>query len=105
IVATGSAKFQKVMSSIAEVAVPWNRVLPEIQPQSARMGDRPAVAEANSATRITPDTYSGVAVEAMAMVDSTRSSFDPSGMPDRTPSSSEVGTITSITASISHAVW
>jgi hypothetical protein len=69
------------MSSIADVAVPWNRVLPEIQPQSARSGDRPAVAEAKSAMKITPETYSGVAVVAMAKVDSTRSVRLPSRMP------------------------
>ena len=57
-----------------------------------------------SATRITPETYSGVAVEAMEKVDSVRSVAEPSRIPDSTPRSSAVGTITSITASISQPV-
>ena len=104
-VITGRAKFQKVMSSMALVAVPMNRVLPSIQPQEARIGERPVVAEAKSATRITPETYSGVAVEAMEKVDSTRSVREPSRMPDSTPRISDVGTMTSMTASISQPVW
>jgi hypothetical protein len=93
------------MLSMAEVAEARNSVFfGSIRPYSARIGDRPVEAVARSATRITPETYSGVAVEAMEKVDSVRSVAEPSRIPDSTPRSSAVGTITSITASISQPV-
>ena len=93
-VMTGRKKFMKVIFSIALVAVPGNSVLPEIQPHSASTGETPAVAEAKSAIRTTPDTYSGVAVVTMATPDNARSVRLPSRMPARTPRISELGTIT-----------
>ena len=60
--------------------------------------------EASSTTKITPDTYSGVALVAMEKVDSTRSVREPSRIPAKTPISSATGTITSITANISQPV-
>ena len=86
---------------MAEVAEPRNRVLPSIQPQSARIGERPNLEEASTAMKITPDTYSGVAVVAMEKVDSDRSSFDPSRIPASTPTISAEGTISNNTHSIS----
>ena len=103
-VITGRVKFQKVMSSVAEVAVPRNRVRRPSMPSRFTSHDRSTVVEAKTATRITPETYSGVAVVAMAAVDSTRSVRLPSRMPASTPMISELGTITSITASISQPV-
>jgi hypothetical protein len=69
-------------------------VRPSIQPFSASQGEMPAVEEARSTMKMTPDTYSGVAVEAMAKVDRERSVRLPSRMPARTPTSSAAGTIT-----------
>ena len=43
--------------------------------------------------KMTPDTYSGVAVEAIEATDSVRSVREPSRMPARMPISSEIGTI------------
>ena len=103
-VMTGREKFQKVILSMALVAVPMNRVLPSIQPHSASMGEMPPVAEARRAMKITPETYSGVAVVTMATVESTRSVREPSRMPDSTPKRSEAGTMTSITDIISQPV-
>ena len=77
-----------------------NRVLPEIQPCSASHGDSPVVVEAKRAISTTPETYSGVAVEAMEKIDNPRSSRDPSRIPDSTPIRSEAGTMTIITQSI-----
>jgi hypothetical protein len=54
-----------------------NKVLPSIQPIDASRGEIPVVAEAKRAMKITPETYSGVAVVAMAKVDRTRSVRDP----------------------------
>jgi hypothetical protein len=51
--------------------------------------------------KITPETYSGVAVVAIEATDSERSVRDPSRMPARMPTKSEIGTITSMTNSIS----
>ena len=103
-VRTGRAKFQKLMSSMALVAVPMKTVLPSINPASTSIGDRPVVGDARMAIRITPETYSGVAVETIEKADSTRSVPEPSRMPESTPSSSETGTISNITASISQLV-
>ncbi len=78
------------------------RVLPSIQPCSASQGESPVVVEAKSAISTTPETYSGVAVDAMEKIDSPRSSREPSRIPESTPIRSEVGTITIIiTQSIS----
>src|SRR5579859_121847 len=56
--------------------------------------------EAKMTVKMTPDTYSGVAVEAIEATDSVRSVREPSRMPARIPTSSEIGTITSRTQSI-----
>ena len=77
--------------------MPWNSVLSLIQPQLWTSGDRPIIGEARRAMNTTPETYSGVAVLAMATVDSTRSVRLPSRIPASTPMISEVGTITIIT--------
>ena len=50
--------------------------------------------------KMMPDTYSGVAVEAMERTERMRSSRDPSRMPASTPISSEQGTMTIITQNI-----
>jgi hypothetical protein len=62
------------------------------------------VDEAKSAMNTTPDTYSGVAVDAMAKVDSARSVREPSRMPASTPTTSAIGTITIRTHSINMPV-
>src|SRR3954453_17045016 len=56
--------------------------------------------EAKTTVKMTPDTYSGVAVEAIEAIDRTRSVRDPSRMPARMPTSSDTGTITPSTQSI-----
>ena len=58
----------------------------------------------NIAIKITPETYSGVAVVVIAKVDSVRSVRDPSRMPATTPTINALGTITSITQNMSFAV-
>src|SRR4051812_1604951 len=56
--------------------------------------------EAKMTVKMTPDTYSGVAVDAIDATDSVRSVREPSRMPARMPISSEIGTITNSTQSI-----
>ena len=48
----------------------------------------------------TPETYSGVEVVAMEITERTRSSREPSRMPESTPMTSATGTITAITQNI-----
>ena len=81
----------KVALSIAPVAVPLNQRSPTAE-------------EAKTAIRITPETYSGVAVVVMAKVDNVRSVRDPSRIPANTPSSKAEGTISTMTQNISFAV-
>src|SRR5690606_30868300 len=50
--------------------------------------------------KMTLDTYSGVAVEAIEATDNALSVRDPSRMPASTPMSSETGTITASTQNI-----
>ena len=101
IVRTGKKKFQKVASFIALVADPKNRVLLSIHPHSANTGDIPNFDDASTAIKITPETYSGVAVVAIEKVESDRSSRVPSRMPARTPTIKAEGTIRSRTKNIS----
>ena len=54
--------------------------------------------------KMTPDTYSGVAVVAMEKVESVRSVRDPSRMPARTPTISAMGIMTTMTQNMSFAV-
>lgn len=69
------------------------------------MGEMPrTVAEAKITMKMTPETYSGVVVVTMAKPDRMRSVQEPSRIPDSTPRSSAVGTITIITQSISQEV-
>ena len=103
-VRTGRVKFQKVMSSIAERDEPRNSVRPSIQPFSASQGDSPAVDDARRMMKITPETYSGVAVEAMEMVERVRSVRLPSFMPARMPMIRAAGTMTEKAMSISQPV-
>ena len=56
--------------------------------------------EAKMTVKMTPDTYSGVAVEAIEATESTRSVRDPSRMPARMPIKSDTGTITANTQNI-----
>src|SRR3569623_2517595 len=60
--------------------------------------------DAKMTVKMTPDTYSGVAVEAIEATDSTRSVREPSRMPARMPISSEIGTITASTQNINNPV-
>src|SRR5690606_30327377 len=60
--------------------------------------------EANMTVKITPETYSGVAVVAMEATESVRSVRVPSRIPARMPISSEIGTITAITQNINMPV-
>ena len=90
-VSTGRKKLLKLASSIAPVAVPLNHLSPTAE-------------EAKTAIRITPETYSGVAVVTMAKVESDRSVREPSRIPASTPRSSAEGTISIITQNISLAV-
>ncbi len=87
-VSTGRKKFSKFALSIADVAVPLNHF-------------NPTAEEAKTAIKITPDTYSGVAVVVMEKVDRVRSVFDPSRIPASTPIISADGTISTITQNIS----
>ena len=50
--------------------------------------------------KMTPETYSGVAVVAIEATDSVRSVREPSRMPARMPISSAIGTIVTITQNI-----
>src|SRR5690349_7192018 len=56
--------------------------------------------DAKMTVKMTPETYSGVAVEAIEATDRVRSVREPSRMPARMPTRSEIGTITSRTQSI-----
>jgi len=64
----------------------------------------PTAEEAKTAIRITPETYSGVAVVVIAKVESVRSVRDPSFMPASTPTRSAAGTIRRITQNIRYPV-
>ena len=88
---TGSVKFAKVISSAAEVAVPLNHF-------------NPTALDVKIAMKITPDTYSGVAVVAMEKVDKPRSNRLPSRIPAAIPTTSASGTINKKVNSISHPV-
>jgi hypothetical protein len=50
--------------------------------------------------KMTPETYSGVAVVAIEATDSVRSVRDPSRMPARMPTSSAMGTMVIMTQNI-----
>src|SRR5436190_338958 len=56
--------------------------------------------DAKMTVKMTPDTYSGVAVEAIEATDNVRSVREPSRMPARIPTSSAIGTITANTQNI-----
>jgi hypothetical protein len=56
--------------------------------------------EAKMTVKITPETYSGVAVVAMDATERLRSVRVPSRIPARIPMSSEIGTIVTITQNI-----
>ena len=56
------------------------------------------------AIKMTPETYSGVAVVVIAKVDSVRSVREPSRMPATMPTMSALGIITIITQNISFVV-
>ena len=56
--------------------------------------------DAKMTAKMTPDTYSGVAVVAIDATDSVRSVREPSRMPARMPISSAIGTIVIITQNI-----
>ena len=90
-VRTGNKKFSILGFSIADVAVPLNHF-------------NPNALDANTDIRITPDTYSGVAVVAIAKVDYDRSVRLPSRIPANIPTSSADGTIMAITQNISTPV-
>ena len=92
------------MWSIALEAEPLKSVPESSRPQCVKSGDRPTVEEPRSTISTTPETYSGVAVEAIDSVDSTRSVREPSRIPDRMPMISEVGIITISTQSIRRPV-
>ena len=57
--------------------------------------------DAKMTVKMTPDTYSGVAVVAIEATESVRSVRVPSRMPARMPISSAMGTIVTITQNIS----
>ena len=54
--------------------------------------------------KMTPDTYSGVAVVAIEPTESVRSVREPSRMPASMPISSDMGTITTMTQNINMPV-
>src|SRR6185312_3411515 len=84
-VITGSVKLWKVMpSNVALAAEPLS------QPSQV----------AKITVKMTPETYSGVAVEAMDATDSTRSVREPSRIPANMPINSDTGTITRSTKNI-----
>ena len=56
--------------------------------------------DAKMTVKMTPETYSGVAVVAIEATDSVRSVREPSRMPARMPTSSAIGTIVTITQNI-----
>ena len=88
---TGGVARRIIRFSIACVAVPLNHL-------------RPTADEVKMAMKITPDTYSGVAVVVIAKVDRVRSVADPSFMPARIPRINAEGTISNITQNISRPV-
>src|SRR5690606_19868862 len=57
--------------------------------------------EAKMTVKMTPETYSGVAVVVIEATERERSMRDPSRMPARMPISSEMGTMVTITQNIS----
>jgi len=75
------------------------KVTPLVMAVAAEPFSQPSQ-EAKRAVKMTPETYSGVAVEAIEATDSVRSSREPSRMPASTPISSEIGTMTIITQNI-----
>src|SRR5690349_3557867 len=88
-VITGRVKLVKVIPLLSAVAADPLRM----PSQDAKM-----------AVKMMPDTYSGVAVEAIETTDRVRSSRDPSLIPASTPIRSDTGTITIITQNISKPV-
>ena len=84
---TGRKKFSKLASSIALAAVPLNHFSPK------------AVDE-NTAIKITPETYSGVAVVVMEIVDNVRSVRLPSRIPANMPMINALGIMRSMTQNI-----
>src|SRR5210317_736734 len=86
-VTTGRKKFSNVGFSIAVAADPLNHFSPKAEDEK-------------TAIKITPDTYSGVAVVVIATVDRVRSVRDPSRMPATTPRTNAVGIIRTITQNI-----
>jgi len=72
---------------MAEVAEPLNHF-------------NPTAEDVKIAMKITPETYSGVAVVTIAPVESERSSREPSRIPAKTPMISAPGIITIITQNI-----
>src|SRR5210317_2010997 len=90
-VRTGRKKFSKVAASAACVAVPLNHL-------------RPKADDAKTVIKITPETYSGVAVVVMAKEDRPRSSFDPSFIPAKTPRIKAEGIIRTMTQNINFPV-
>ena len=90
-VSTGRVKFSSVILSMAEAAEALNHC-------------RPKLVLANMAMSTTPETYSGVAVLVMEKIDRPRSSREPSRMPASTPTISAIGTMTTMTQSISQPV-
>ncbi len=65
---------------------------------------KPTAEEAKTAMKITPDTYSGVAVVAIEKVESVLSVLDPYFIPANTPTISAIGTISIRTQNISFPV-
>ena len=81
-VITGKVKLLKVKPLVRAVAAE-----PFSQPSH----------EANTAVKMMPETYSGVAVETIEPTDKPRSSLEPSRMPASTPIKSDTGTMTKVT--------
>ena len=84
----------------AEVADPLNKIRLSDQPRELKSGLSPNFDDARRAMKTTPDTYSGVAVVAIAPVDKVLSSRDPSFIPANTPKNNALGTITRNTQNI-----
>ena len=87
IVTTGRKKFSKFGLSIAAVAVPLNHLSPN-------------ALDAKTAIRMTPDTYSGVAVVTIEKVDKDLSVRLPSRIPANIPMIKALGTIKAMTQNI-----
>src|SRR5215475_12266452 len=75
------------------------KVKPFVMAVAAEPLNRPSH-DAKIAVKMMPETYSGVAVEAIEATDRLRSSLEPSRMPASTPISNETGTITIMTQNI-----